>query len=273
MIISRKLNYVIIPILLIVIVIIFYPNNMSKNVDKNLSGKIKIISASHIFFGHQSVGANIITGLKELNSEQGSDYILFEKLNNDANLNGSYFVDLNIGNNGDPEGKFRDFVKNVDFLSDKKLNIAMMKLCFVDITKKSDIQNIFNSYVKMIDSLQIKYPNITFVHFTVPLKSQPTLFNKLKAFIKNRTIDDPADNIARNTYNELLISKYPAKYVFDIAKEESTYPDNKRESISVDGVHGYALIGDYSDDGGHLNKRGQAIIAAGLINKLSQIIH
>ena len=68
------------------------------------------------------------------------------------------------------------------------------------------------------------------------------------------------------------MSKYPPKYIFDLAGFESTYPSGKRESIVVNGELYYSLIKDYTDDGGHLNELGQQVIASEFINKLVEII-
>jgi hypothetical protein len=269
---KRIITYIILPLLLIIIAILFYPKNLSTNMDPDISNKVKLIGESHIYFGHQSVGENIVSGLKQIISERKQSGLIVEELKNNSISDGNYFVHSKIGNNGDPKSKFREFEAIVDTLSVKKLDIAMMKLCFVDFNKNTDLEGIFKTYVSKIDSLQKKYPDLTIIHFTVPLKSQPTWINKIKAIIKNRVIDDPQDNIARNKYNELILSKYPKEYIFDLAKEESTYPDNKRESIVVNGISSYSLIKEYTDDGGHLNKIGQQIIAEKLINKLFQII-
>jgi hypothetical protein len=239
--------------------------------DPDISNKLKIIGESHIYFGHQSVGENIVSGLKDIISESKQSGLRVSDLQNTIPDN-NYFLHSKIGNNGDPQSKFIEFAAKVNALSDKKLEIAMMKLCFVDFNKGTNIESIFNSYVKMVDSLQKKYPSLTIIHITVPLKSPPTLIIKIKALIKNRNIDDPEDNITRNRYNELILSKYPQEYIFDLAKAESTYPDDRRESVSVNGMSSYSLIKEYTDDGGHLNKVGQRIIAEKLINKLFQII-
>ncbi|MDR3609512.1 MAG: hypothetical protein P4L27_03005 [Ignavibacteriaceae bacterium] len=239
----------------------------------DISHKIKVISESHIYFGHQSVGENIVSGLNKIISGSGQNEFIVKELNNNNKiLNSYYFVHSKIGNNGDPKGKFREFAKIVEILSRKNLELAMMKLCFVDINKNSNLENIFNSYVNTIDSLQKRYPNLTIVHFTVPIKSQPTWIKKIKAILMNRDLDDPQDNIARDKYNKLILAKYPKECIFDLAKAESTYPDDKREIIMVNGIPAYSMIKDFTDDGGHLNMKGQKVISRELIEKIFEII-
>jgi hypothetical protein len=271
-IIKRKLYYIIVPLIVIIFVLFLSAMNGSKTMDPGISKKITIISQNNIYFGHQSVGQNIISGLNKLNSKFGNNEIIIKNLSNISESQGNYFIHSNIGNNGDPKGKFKEFAEIVDSLTNKNLNIAMMKLCFVDFNKNTDIQDIFNSYVTMMDSLQKKYPNIIFIHFTVPLKSQLSWISKIKDLIKNRDKVDPLDNLRRNEYNKLIFSKYSKDYIFDLAGAESTYPDGKREFILLDDKISYTLINNYTTDGGHLNEEGENIIAAELINKIYNII-
>src|ERR1035437_5261886 len=272
MIIKKKSIYILLLLLLVIIIILLRQNDVSKNMTPEISNNINLISQKNIYFGHRSVGENIISGINKIISKGRHKEIVIKELNSNSKIDGNYFFHSNIGKNGDPKSKFKEFIDIVNDLSNKNLEIAMIKLCFVDITRKTNINEVFQSYVAMIDSLQNKHPNLTFIHFTVPLKSKPSWINSIKDFIKNRNQNDQQDNINRNNYNELLLTKYPQKYIFDLAEFESSYPNGKRESIMVNGKLYYSLIKDYTDDGGHLNDMGQQVIASELINKLLEII-
>lgn len=240
--------------------------------DPEINNKIETLSQKNIYFGHRSVGENIIAGINKIISENAKNAIIIKEYINKDTIEANYFLHSNIGENGYPQSKFDEFTNIIGNLAKRNLNIAMMKLCFVDITKNTNIEVVFNSYVKMIDTLQQKYPKIKFIHFTVPLKSEPSLFNKLKDKIKGNDNYDPQDNLARNRYNELVFSKFPKADIFDLAGVESTFPNGKRESIIVDGRPCYTLIKDYSDDGGHLNELGKKIVSEKLIQKIYVII-
>ena len=270
--IKRKSIYVIFPLLIAITIILFRPNNLSKKMDPEIYKKIKVISQKNIYFGHRSVGENIIIGLNKIISENGQNELIIKELKDNSKFEGNYFIHSNIGNNGDPKSKFEEFTSIVNNLANKNLDIAMMKLCFVDITKNTNIDDVFKSYVAMIDSLKNKYPDLTIIHFSVPLKSKPSLINNIKDIIKGRNNYDPQDNLARNKFNELLFSKYSKEDIFDLAEVESTYPDGKRESIIVDGKPCYFLIKDYTDDGGHLNESGRQTVAEKLIMKIFERI-
>lgn len=269
---KKKTIYIVFPLLIVITFILFHPNNVGTKMDPEINNKIKIISHENIYFGHRSVGENIIAGLNKLISENGRHAVIIKDFKNSSQIESNYFMHSNIGQNGDPKSKFEEFSRIVNDLVSKNLDVAMMKLCFVDITKNTNLDEVFGSYVKMIDSLQNKYPNLTIIHFSVPLKTKPSLLVKIKNMIKGRDDYDLQDEVARNKYNELLYLKYSKDKIFDLAEIESTYPNGKREFVNVEGKPCYILIKDYTDDGGHLNTVGQQVVSEKLINKLFEII-
>jgi lysophospholipase L1-like esterase len=271
--IKRKSIYIIVTLLIALTTILFLSNNVNKKMDLEIYKKLKVINRKNIYFGHRSLGENIIEGLKKVNSDHGENNLIINELKDNTTFDGNYFVHSNIGHNGDPQSKFEEFTKIVNYLANKNLDIAMMKLCFVDITRNTDIDYVFKSYVTMIDSIKNKYPDLTIIHFTVPLKSKSSWIDNLKDKIKDRNNNDLQDNLARNRYNERLLSKYSIEDIFDLAGIESTYPNGERESIFVDGKPCYFLIKDYSEDGGHLNVKGKQLVAEKIINKIYERIN
>jgi hypothetical protein len=74
--------------------------------------------------------------------------------------------------------------------------------------------------------------------------------------------------VRREQFNELMRAEYGPKELFDLAKFESTYPDGTRER--GDKSH-FALVPDYTDDGGHLNARGREVICVQWLDFLSSL--
>jgi len=109
------------------------------------------------------------------------------------------------------------------------------------------------------------------IHCTVPLKTERSFLGKIKAFIKGKSNEAFYNNYARNKYNDLIRSKYTSKYIFDIAKIESTNPGGEREIKILNNKSCYYLAEIYSSDGGHLNTFGQKVVANKLINKIAEI--
>ena len=236
-----------------------------------LSEAIKIIKSKNIFFGHRSVGDNILQGIKEIDSQYPFPKLNILKMENGKQSSGNYFFESYIGGNGDPKSKINDFCLKVNQLEKNNLSIAMMKLCYADIKSNTNINDVFNNYTEAVDSLQNKYPDLLIVHFTVPLTSKRDFLMSIKDFIKGRSDNGMLDNIERNKFNQLLYLKYSVNRIFDLAKLESTYSDGTSEEfIYQDKVYN-SLITDYTDDGGHLNKEGKRLIAEKLILYLSTL--
>ena len=224
--------YFVLPSLLLISILIFVFTRLSKleNVmDVKQSKEIRNISNTNIFFGHRSVGDNIIEGIKKAALQNNVDSIAIFNMQSFEKFPEKYFVHSYIGSNGDPKSKIEDFKKVVFQLAPQNLNIAFMKLCFVDIKSNTNLNNVFNHYVATIESLKSRYPNLIIIHFTVPLTSKRTLVMAIKDFIKGRPNTSLMDNVARNKYNQFLLAKYPANEIFNLAKIESTYPNGKRE--------------------------------------------
>ncbi len=240
--------------------------------NSELAKDIEIVSKENIYFGHRSVGENIISGIKEIVFKNEPGKLLIHKIDSAADFSNYYFLDSNIGKNGNPESKIEEFKAVINKLADKNLNIAMMKFCYVDITASTDVNKIFNDYVKTVDSIQNKYSNLMIIHFTVPLTSEESLYRKVLNVLKGTSEDNVRNNMARNKFNELLLSKYSPDTIFDLAKIESTFLDGRRAQVAYKGNPCYFLVKDYTDDGGHLNEQGRQIAASKLLTFLAERI-
>ena len=60
--------------------------------------------------------------------------------------------------------------------------------------------------------------------------------------------------------------------LFDLAMVESTYEDGSRYTFSANGHTYYALVPEYTKDGGHLNELGQKVAAEQLLIFLAGLI-
>ena len=232
----------------------------------DIANEIKTFRNERIFFGHKSVGSNILQGISEISIKNNNERIAILNINDASELPNTYLLEANIGDNGNPKGKIDEFAKLINQMAQNGLTIAMMKLCFVDLNENSNIDDIFNYYSAKIDSLRIIYPDLIIIHFTVPLTSKRTMFSRVKDFLKRRSNKSMLDNVIRNNYNKLIFSKYPNDLIFDLAKLESTFPDGTREQFIYNGKHYNSLVPDYTDDGGHLNEKGRQMVAKNLIS-------
>lgn len=222
----------------------------------------KIISKK-IYFGHQSVGNNIISGCKELLGLQFKPL----DINNYDNFNpeNSFFAHNCIGKNYKPITKCDDFANVVINKLRGNVDIAAMKFCYVDINSKTDVGALLDYYSKTIERIHSEFPNIKIVHITIPLTSNHGFKNKLKILIKGDS------NILRNKYNNMLKEKYTNEPVFDLAKIESIRPDGSETNYIKGKNIVYILAPDYTDDGGHLNSIGGKKVAERFLYFLSQL--
>jgi lysophospholipase L1-like esterase len=123
-----------------------------------------------------------------------------------------------------------------------------------------------------MDDLIARHPEITFIHTTVPLRYSPNGVGIWIRELMGKANKSKLDNVKRNEFNRLLHSSYAQSPIVDIAASESTYPDGNREAFDMGEQTYYSLIGEYTDDGGHLNEKGRGWVAAAFVRELAQII-
>ena len=77
-----------------------------------------------------------------------------------------------------------------------------------------------------------------------------------------------ADNIKRNEYNKKIKGMYEKNTIFDLSYYEALNQDKTEETFKENGNTYYAMSHAYTNDGGHLNKKGQKWIAENFLNFL-----
>ncbi len=176
-------------------------NEISNDAWKNLSRK-------RIYFAHQSVGNNIIQGIFDIVIANYAIELSIKERVIDEESGSPVFLHSKIGENGHPIKKIDDFKNVIQDTVGKDIDIAVLKLCFWDIRKDTDINEVFTKYKCNIGELKKEYPHIKFIHCTVPLmKHTNTLIAKIKRLL-NITIFSDLDNIKRNEFNELILREY-----------------------------------------------------------------
>jgi len=232
---------------------------------------IKVVKDSRIFFAHKSVGDNILSGLKTLADEAGVKLIIRD-VNTETVADDNVFAHSRNGENGDPVSKIDAFYSTIKGFKTFTPQIAFMKFCYVDFGPNTDVNRLLSHYKNTMETLKKERPDILFVHVTAPLTAKLTDWkSRIKRLIDIQKRDD-ASNIKRNKFNQLLRKTFPQDPIFDIARIESTYPDGRRESFTVDGETYYRMAPDYTTDGGHLNPLGQRRVAAAMVELLAGLL-
>ncbi len=140
-----------------------------------------------IFFGHQSVGYDIVQGIREVISRRvGANLRIVETRNADE-IRGPMLAHARIGRNGDPLSKIEEFQALMKGGLEDKVDIALFEFCYVDVGIRSNPDAIFASYCQAMDRLKVRFPKVTFVHVTVPMHGLPrTTKGRLKTSVMQR---------------------------------------------------------------------------------------
>jgi hypothetical protein len=233
----------------------------------------KKLGEKKVYFGHQSVGFNIIDGIKDVMKEYRTIKINIVETSNPADFKDGIFAHSKLGSNTDPLSKINDFATFMNNGLGNKSDIAFMKLCYVDINENSDVNKVFSQYEKEMTVLKSAYNKTIFVHLTVPLTYQKANWKTwIKKILGKNEIWEYDSNIKKNEFNQMLRRRYKnIAPVFDIAEIESTFPDGSRSTFKVGSETFYQMVPDYTNDGGHLNKTGRRKVAEQLILLLANL--
>jgi hypothetical protein len=231
------------------------------------------LNQKKIVFAHMSVGLNIVEGVRAVLSDHSEITLLPSLITSDPavmELPGLYHTQL--GHNGQPLLKIKSFESILRAAQPFGIDIALMKLCYVDIEWNTDIDSVFGQYKKTIDELKTQMPGTTFLHCTVPLESEPVLRKirikeSVKSLLGKPTVTD--SNIRRMRYNEMIRQTWPTEQILDIAQIESVNQDGflwckvkKNQKIPF-------LYSQYTTDGGHLNALGSRRVGQQLLMLLA----
>jgi hypothetical protein len=224
------------------------------------------LAAKRIFFGHQSVGYNILDGIKDLEKENPQIKLEAVEVKGISEIDRPMLAHSKVGKNTDPASKLEEFAGFVKSGADR-LDIAFLKFCYVDVKGETDVEKVFSGYKTAFEALKRDCPRVKFIHMTVPLeKSWGTWKTTLKRLLGKKDIWEYKDNVARNRFNQLLLKEYAGKEpVFDLAAIESSYPDGTRSFFEQAGVAYFSMVPDYTKDGGHLNEVGRKRVAEQLL--------
>lgn len=213
------------------------------------------VASLNVLFGHQSVGRNILDGVSAVYAANQVAGPPITELVDGSGSPGTGIAHAAIGKNGDPLGKLVAFDTLLRSGAAAGIDVAFLKLCYVDIRWNTDVEALFAEYVRTFDALERDFPDIEFIHVTTPLTTGPAnLKDQVKVLIGRN------DNIARERYNDKLREHYGDDAVFDLAAVEGTAPDGSRRGTLYQG---------YSSDGAHLNPEGSAAVATSLLRMLA----
>lgn len=220
------------------------------------------IGKARIFFGHQSVGQNILEGLIGLSNSATSE-LKVAKLQSaqEKPSDGPILAHAFIGENSNPASKIRAFSEFLDLDSTRQYDVALMKFCYLDITRDTDVRKLFQLYRDTVAAIHHRHPGLILIHTTAPLTYENGFKTFVKKILRKRTAED--DNARRAEYNGLLIHEFENDPILDISRIESTRPNGGRLS---------GLYCGYTSDGGHLNETGSKLLAREFVRVLAEAL-
>lgn len=235
----------------------------------DLRAELLSLSRARIFFGHQSVGMNVIDGLRALASEQGVPLRIVERASATGMTPGTFAHGF-VGTNGAPWTKLDGFEAALGPASADDPDLALVKLCFVDFDANTDVAALFARYQATMARLKAAHPRTVFVHVTVPLT---TAEHGPRDFVKRllgRTTSATV-NARREAFSDMLRAAYAGREpLFDLARVESTTPGGHVETGTWKGRAVPALVPAYTSDGAHLDAIGARRAAADLLAVLGR---
>jgi len=224
-----------------------------------------------IYFGHQSVGTNIIDGIRDLQRDLPRLHLTIIRNSNPAAVPGGAFVESLVGKNGDPASKTASFLAALDAGMGSHGGIAMYKYCFVDVSAGTDVSKMFAEYKAASDVVRAKYPKVIPVHITIPLTASGRSLKTFARFLLGKPNEQDLQ-LKRNQFNDLLRAEYGGKEpIFDLAAVESTRLDGTRVSVYRGNYRVYSLASEFTSDGGHLNELGRRLAAEQLLLTLARL--
>jgi hypothetical protein len=228
------------------------------------------VERTRVFFGHQSVGMNILDGVPSVFSAHNLPVPAIQLEGEAASTSGEGNIrHAFIGENEKPFLKIEDFDAKIRSGIGDRVDVAMMKFCYVDIRTGTDVDALFARYRDTMTALERDYPRVTFIKVTVPLMTEPGWKTRVKIMLGQDRYG-PAENLVRERLNERIRDKYAGDHLFDLAAAESTAPGGARSSGTYDGHQYYRLFPGYASDPGHLNADGEKVVAAAWLKAIAQ---
>jgi hypothetical protein len=235
------------------------------------AANLEKVARTRVFFGHQSVGMNILDGVRAVFADHSVQAPPIEERRTAPDAGGGFISHALIGENTKPLQKIQEFDAVIRNGMGQQVDVAVLKLCFIDVTPGTDVDALFATYRDTMAALEKDFPHVAFVKTTVPLTTEPGRLSKVKQWLSGNDGYGAAANAARERLNELIRKEYEGDRLFDVAAVESTAPDGSRVSGRYQGQPYFALYGGYASDSGHLNADGSRRAATAWLAAIAQV--
>lgn len=240
------------------------------------TANLTAVAHTRTFFGQQSVGMNVLDAVPAVYADHGVSAPPIEQGRAEPGPNGGFIAHKSIDEYVIDAGKtaLGDFDRAMRGGMGRQVDVALMNICWGDVFSDTDVDALFARYRDTMAVLERDFPNVTFIHVTVPLTTEPGLFTELKTWVKTllgrRDVFGQRANVARERLNALIRGEYAGRHLFDLAAIESTKPDGRRVSGRYDDQGYFALYDGYASDFAFLNAVGAKIAATAFLEAIAQ---
>jgi hypothetical protein len=228
---------------------------------------LEAAASKRVVFAHQSVGNDILDGVRALAGREGVSFNIVETRS--APATGGGIFHFKVGENGAPERKLQDYMRTFEQAGGAGADIALVKLCYIDFSPDTDPVKLASDYIDTVKALQGRYSQTRFVAVTAPLTTVQTGPKAMIKKLLGRSPGGYAENAVRQQFNDELRRQFPAGSLFDLAKLEAD-AGGSEHSVEVDGRRVQALQPAITSDGGHLNDNGKLLVASSFVEFLSK---
>jgi hypothetical protein len=240
--------------------------------DPTLRGELQRLGRRRMFFGHQSVGMNLLEGVRELAARCPEAGLRAVETTRPLDLPPGTLAHAFLPENGDPTLKLKHFEAALAAGGPEVADVAFVKFCYVDFTGDTDIPGLFAEYQAAMQRIRSAHPRTVIVHVTTPLTVVEAGPRGMVKRLLRRAPAGLRENARRDEFNQLLRRAYTGNEpVFDLALLECTAPDGRGETHRYNGHEIPALLPAYTQDGGHLNGIGRQRIARRLVAFLAAL--
>jgi hypothetical protein len=246
--------------------------NAGPGLPTSLTADLELLRQKRILFLHHSVGDNILEGLRTIEARLGAGPRLSMQDVHAAAPDVPAILEFRGGENTQPERKIDDYEAILSAPATSRLDLALMKLCFVDFNPSTDVGALFERYARAVDRIAKARPGLRIVHATTPLTSYPTELKWRVYRMVNKLVWEDEANLKRAAYNERIRSAFAGAPLLDIAQLESTRPDGRPETYRLREQTYQALYKGYTDDDAHLNPAGQAVVAPAAVRVIADAL-
>lgn len=233
------------------------------------------MAESRVFFGHHSVGNNILKGIRTLADRAGVPLRIEEVAIGHPAPQGPGLFHAKVGENLDPDAKIAGFAQALGAANEAPYDVATFKFCYVDLdegSKERSPDKLFTRYSSEMSAIETAHPGVSILHATMPLMAEPPgRKTRLKRLLGLSTVTDAA-NLDRGEFNQRVRDRYAGDKLLDVARFEATRPDGTVAGFPVGGREVEMLVLDYTSDGGHLNALGQERVAADFIHSIAEAL-